>query len=180
MLLRRLKVRCPYCKERIRKGAVRCKHCHADTRANTGDAAASKDEGIRYLQNGFNKIASECNEIEDRINARTGMIFIRHEYTADDLLEATNRIESFVEKMENDLEDWEAANKLTQQVRQIFNKKAGEVCQRLESLHQMIERRQPTWWEVVCDVFKRILAKLFPFLTVKLVAGKISPKAIAA
>ena len=63
---------------------------------------------------------------------------------------------------------------------QLFNKKAEDVYHRQEALHFEIERREPTWWEKVFTVFKRIMAKILPFLSLKLIAGKASPKSIAA
>jgi hypothetical protein len=180
VLWRNLKMKCPYCKEWIRKGAVLCKHCHSAIDGNGNAVSSGNEEGIKYLQNGFNKIYAECDTIENRIKERTGFVFIKHQYSSDELIEATIRIDSFIEKMKSDIEEWEAANKLAQQVRQVFNKKAGEAYQRLESLHRMIESREPTWWEVVCDVFQRILEKLFSFFSVKLIAGKPRQKSIAA
>jgi hypothetical protein len=170
-------IRCPYCKERIKKGAVRCKHCHSGI--GQGGSSAN-DDGVKYLQNGFNKINAECDAIEDRIKARTGLVFVKHQYSSDELYEAASRIESFVEKMSGDLEMWESENKLNQQIKLHFNRKAGEVYQRLESLHYAIEEREPTWWEKVCDVFKRILSKILPFLSFKMISGKKAPKEIAA
>ena len=174
-----MRIKCPYCKERIKKGAVRCKHCHSSI-GNGNTANNNNDESIKYLQNGFNKIGAECDVIESRIRAQTGFVFIRHQYSNDELIEAARRIESFVEKMNDDIEEWDAARKLNQQVKLQFNKKANEVYQRLESLHWAIEQRIPTWWEKVCTVFKNIISKLFPFISFKLINGNKTPKEIAA
>ena len=170
-------IRCPYCKERIKNGAVRCKHCHSSI---GGNSSGGDDDGIRYLQNGFSKIIAECDVIEDRIMKQTGIVFIKHQYSADQLLQATKRIDSCVDKMKSDLIEWESVNKLTHQTKALFNKKAGEVYQRIESLHEMIEQREPTWWEKVSDIFLSILSKLLPFITIKLINGKESQKGIAA
>jgi len=172
--------RCPYCKEKIRKGAVRCKHCHSGIGGNGKNASQTNDDGIQYLQNGFRKINAECDAIKGKIKLRTGFIFVKHQYSSGDLIEATGRIESFVEKMRDDLEEWQAVNKLTDQVKNIFNKKAEEVYHRMEYLHSEIEQREPTWWEKVRGTFKRIIEKLFTFFSFKLIAGKKDPKTIAA
>lgn len=172
-------IRCPFCKERVKKGAIRCKHCHSGI-ANGNNASNSNDEGIKYLQNGFKKINSECDAIEDRIRARTGFIFIKHQYSSDELYEAASRIESFVEKMSDDIEMWDSANQLNQQVKLQFSRKAQEIYRRLESLQFSIENREPTWWEKVSTVFKRILSKILPFLSFKLVTGRKPPREIAA
>ena len=172
-------IRCPYCREKIRKDAVRCRHCHSSIGAN-GKASSQDDEGIRYLQIGFGKINTECDAIEEKMRIRTGIIFVRHQYSSDDLIEATGKIESFVEKMRADLEDWQAVNKLTDQVKDLFNRKAGHVYQRLESIQLEIKQREPTWWEKVCNAFKRIFEKLFSFFSFKMIAGRKPQKAIAA
>jgi hypothetical protein len=171
--------RCPYCKERIKRGAVRCKHCHSSI-GHGGAGADGNDENIKYLQNGFNKINAECDAIEGRIGARTGLVFTRHQYSGDELMDAAVRIESYIEKMNDDLEMWETADKLNQQAKLHFNRKAGEIYERLESLHFAIERRDPTWWEKVCEVFTRILSKILPFLSLRLIAGSKAPEEIAA
>jgi hypothetical protein len=173
------RVKCPYCGERIKKKAILCKHCHSTLNKN-GKTEDPNEEGIAYLKNGFGKIDAECSVIRKMIEARTGFIFIKHQYSSDELLEATCRIESFVGKMRDDLEEWEALNKLTQQVKQHFNRKAEEVYQRLESIQLEIEHREPTWWENVKAVFRRIFEKLFSFFSFKMIAGKKSPKEIAA
>jgi hypothetical protein len=43
----------------------------------------------------------------------------------------------------------------------------------------MIEQREPTLWEKVCSVFKRIVEKLLPLLSFRLVSGVKSKKLIA-
>jgi len=173
-------MRCPYCRERIKKGAVLCKHCNSAIGEGAKAVSSQNDDAIRYLQNGFNKIYAECDTIEERINERTGFIFIKHQYSSDELIEATGRIESFIEKMKDDLDQWESAQNLSLQVRQAFNKKAEDVYHRLESINRLVEEREPTWWEAVCDVFQRIIAKLFSFFSVKLIVGKPIQKKIAA
>jgi len=172
-------VRCPYCKERIREGAIRCKHCHSSIGTNT-DSSNVNDSNASYLRSAFAKINTECDAIEDRINARSGLVFIKHQYSDDELLEAAGRIESFIEKVSDDLDRWEVAKKLSEDAKLIFNRKAGELYQRLEMMHMKIKQRSHTWFEKVCEVFKRIISKLLPFLSIKLVTGRKQPKEIAA
>jgi hypothetical protein len=168
-------MRCPYCKERIKNQAVRCKHCHSSIGAGN-----NHDDGIRYLQNGFAKINDECDAIEDRINTRTGFIFIHHQYSEEELWTATGRIESFAEKIRDDLEQWESFGQLSPRIRLIYNQKVEAVHERLETLHAMIQMREPTWWEKVCAVFRRIAEKLLPLLSFRLIQGVKSQKQIAA
>jgi hypothetical protein len=172
--------RCPYCNEWIKRKAVLCKHCHSNIGGYANAQPKADDENYRYLQNGFRKIHAECDTIEENIKARTGLIFIKHQYGSEELVEALAKIESFVEKMKDDLEEWEALDRLNRQTKELFNKKAGEVYSRLELLQIEIENREPTWWETVCGFFKRIFEKLFSFLSIRLIAGGKNQKAIAA
>ena len=172
--------RCPYCKEKIKKAAVLCKHCHSSIGPNGNTASQANDGGIKYIQNGFTKINAECDAIEDKIQIRTGFVFVKHQYSSEELYEAMKRIESFVEKMRDDLEEWEAVKKLPDQAKIIFNNKAEEIYRRLESLHFEIERREPTWWEKVQNVFRRIMNAIFSFLNIKMIVGRKTPKSIAA
>ena len=173
-------IKCPYCKERVKKKAVRCKHCKASLGGKENTSKEANDEGLQYLQNGFNKINAECDIIEQKINARTGFIFITHQYSNDDLYVAIGKIKSFVGKMKADLDEWESVKKLSGQVKAVFNRKAGEAYRRLEAIQYEIERREPTFWEKVRSVFKIIFETLIPFLSFRLVSGESAPKAIAA
>jgi hypothetical protein len=166
-------MKCPYCKERIKNKAVRCKHCHASIGGET------ENDGIQYLQNGFTKIDTECDTIEDRINARTGVVFVRHQYTADELWQMCGRIESFAGKIKDDIDQWDASGQLSQRIRLVYNQKAEAVHERLGMIAAAIEQREPTLWEKVCSVFKRIVEKLLPMLSVRLVSGTKDKKLIA-
>jgi len=172
-------VQCPYCKERIKKGAVRCKHCHSSIGTNT-DGSDVNDGNVGYLRNAFRKINAECDAIEDKIDARTGLVFTKHQYSEDELLEATGRIESFVEKINDDFERWEAARKISTDIKLVFNRNGDELYQRLELIHAKIKQRALTWYEKACMVLKRIISKLLPFLSIKLVTGRKQPKEIVA
>jgi hypothetical protein len=172
-------VRCPYCKERIRKGAIRCKHCHSSIGTNA-DGSDVNDGNAGYLRSAFAKINTECEAIEKRITARTGLVFTKHQYTDAELYEATSKIESFVEKITDDIERWKLARKLSEDVRLAFSVKAGELYQRLEMMHTKIQLRNQTWWEKVCVVFKRIISNLLPFLSFRLIAGRKETEEIEA
>jgi hypothetical protein len=170
-------MRCPYCKERIKKDAVRCKHCHSSIGAVNNENGNTDD--LRYLQNGFSKINQECDAIEDNIKATTGFVFVKHQYSEDELGESVERIESFVEKMQDDLDEWDAGNRLPQRTRLVFNQKAQAVYERLERIKLLIQEREPTLWEKICAVFRRIFEKLLPMFSVRLVSGVKGKKMIA-
>jgi hypothetical protein len=164
--------KCPYCKELIKNKAVLCKHCHSNLIGNGNNVFYEKDEGFKYLQNGFAKIHCECDAIEEKIKLLTGFVFIKHQYSSDELCYAIGRIESFVDKMKDDLDDLESEKNSNRQVRFLFNNRAEEVCNRLESLHILIQQREPTWWEKVKSIIKLIIDKLLSLFPLEMMAGK--------
>jgi hypothetical protein len=170
-------MRCPYCKERIKKDAVRCKHCHASIGTVNNENGNADD--LRYLQNGFSKINQECDAIEENIRATTGFVFVKHQYSEEELWESSERIESFIEKMKDDLDQWDAENRLSQRTRLVFNQKAQAVYERLEKIRLLIQEREPTLWEKICSVFRRIFDKLLPMLSFRLVSGSKKTKLLA-
>jgi len=172
--------KCPYCKEFIKEGAIRCKHCHANLEENANAPDQQTDEGIRYLQNGFEKINAECKTIEEKMKLRTGFVFVKHQYSSDELFYAIGRIESFVEEMKENLDALESASNSSRQARFQFNIKAEETYQRLESLHSLIAQREPTWWEKVKVILKRIFEKLLSIFPLEVMAGKVMGNLLAA
>ena len=176
------RINCPYCKEKVKKDAIRCRHCQAKLAGN-GNAAAQHnidEEGIRHLKNGFEKIHSECEAIEEKMKLKTGFVFIKHQYSSDELFYAISRIESFVDNLRDDLDEMESANNFSRQVRILFNKKAEEVSDRLESLQLLIEQREPTWWEKVSSLLKRIVEKILSIFPLEMFAGNVMVKMTAA
>jgi hypothetical protein len=135
---------------------------------------------MRYLKNGFAKIDKECDAMEGKINARIGIVFVRHQYSEDELRRAAGRIESIAEKIRDDIERWEAANQLSERIELLYNQMADAAHERLEELCGMIERRAPTVWEKVCSVFIRIVEKLLPMISFRLIPGFKKTKPIAA
>jgi len=169
-------IKCPYCKELIKSGAIKCKHCHSTIGKNGKIVSPADDENLKYLQNSFSKIDNEFDAIERNMKMRTGFLFNKYQYTSDDLCCAIGRIKTFAEKMGEDLEEWEAVNKLTEQVQSFFNKKVRELYQRLEYLQIEIIQREPTWWEKVKEIIKWLAEIIISFFTSKVM---MSAKAMA-
>ena len=172
--------KCPYCKELIREGAIRCKHCHANLEGNGDVPTQQSNERIQYLKNGFKKIDSECETIEEKMKLRTGFVFVKHLYSSDELFYAISRIEAFVEEMKDELDELEAETNASQRISFLFSKKAEETYHRLESLHLLIEQREPTWWEKVKGIVKRIIDKLLSIFPLEMIARKAMETVMAA
>jgi hypothetical protein len=135
---------------------------------------------MRYLKNGFAKIDKECDAMESKINARIGRVFVRHQYSEEELRWAADRIESIAEKIRDDIERWETANQLSERIELLYNQMADASHERLSELCCMIERRVPTVWEKVCSVFTRIVEKLLPMISFRFISGFKKTKPLAA
>jgi hypothetical protein len=80
--------------------------------------------------------------------------------------------------MRDDLDRWDAENKLSQRTRLVFDQKAQAVYERLERINRLIQEREPTLWEKICAVFQRIFEKLLPMFSVRFVSGVKSKRMI--
>jgi hypothetical protein len=167
-------MRCPYCKERIKRKALICKHCHADLTKSPEEQRKQDDEGtMRYLQNGFNKVNSELDKLEEKVEAKTGILmFTTHTYSEDDLMMHASRIESFIEKIRSDLEMWNSSRPLSDRIQFAYSEYAEESSDRLNDVSCRIQERTPTIWERVGGFFKMIASKLLPLFSFRLIAGK--------
>jgi hypothetical protein len=118
----------------------------------------------------------ECGLLEGKIGLLTGFIFVRHQYTAEELLQSEHlsRIESYAGKIKDDVERWESAHQLPFRVRMVYNENAMAIQSRISRTIARIKEREPTLWEKVCGVFTRLLAavtKLLPLFAVNLLSG---------
>ena len=170
-------MKCLFCKIRNRKGSVRCQFC---------DYFLSSSHEIRktlaYLENGFGKINDELDDIEGKVNMVVGLVFKRHRYTAEGLLDSSqmNRIKSLAGKIKDDVALWDNAGKLPYRLKIFYNENAESVQNRLKMINQTIQDRDPTLWEIVGGFFRqlyRILVELLPMIFQRLLFGQ-KPKAI--
>jgi hypothetical protein len=155
-------MRCPFCKERIKKGAKKCKHCHS-----IFDDSQNAKGGLSYLENGFAKIEEECDALEEKVNIIIGAIFKRHKYSEDDLLSSghMDKIKSFAGKISDDVNRWEEAGQFSFRLRLLYNENAQAVQSRVSIINRMIRERQPTLSEKVGEAFTRLyktILKLLP------------------
>jgi hypothetical protein len=162
-------IRCPLCKEEIRDDAIKCKHCHSFLK--------DSEEGVEYLRNGFGKINDECDALEEKVNMLIGIIFVRHKYSVEALLESDHfsKIESFAGKIRTDFETWAATNKLSYRLEILYNHHIEALQARIDRITAKIKQREPTIWEKVCSAFMRLsrilVEKLLPFIPGKLLIG---------
>jgi tetrahydromethanopterin S-methyltransferase subunit G len=142
-------MRCPICREWIKRGAQKCKHCYS--------VLVDAQEDIGYLKAGFARIHRECDTLETKVNLIIGKIFKRHRYSEDELLNAGElaRIESFSGKIRDDVNQWKLANQISERMREFYNDEVETVHDRLDQIIEMIHERTPTLWDKVGAALSR-------------------------
>ena len=165
-------MRCLFCKIRNKKNSVKCQFCEYYFKS-------SREiwEGISCLENVFEKINGEIDDLEQKVHIVIGLIFRRHKYTAEDLLDSKqmDRIKSLAGKIKDDVSRWESAGKLPYRVKMVYNENAESVQERLRMINQTIQERKPTLWEKVGGFFRRLyraVVELLPTLFQRLLSGR--------
>lgn len=161
-------MRCPVCKERVKRNELYCWRCRA--------LVAEKDKDIRFINNGFKKIFSECENLERNVGRFSGTIFRRHTFSEQGLIEQMEKIRAFAAKIRADIESWARHKKLTERIRIFYNENAGALQERLDGIREAVENRQPALWERICRIFqvlyRVVVEKILPVITFRLIPGK--------
>jgi len=162
------------CKKWIKRKTVICKYCHV--------IIDHGNKGIQFIETGFSKIENECKELERNISIKIGFAIRWHKYCSEDLIKHMDKIESIAGKIKDDLMNWGKANKISDEIKKLYNEKANNLYERLDLIQDLIYRRKPTGWEAFCDVFaqffKVITEKLLPFISFKLIPKPVIAKAL--
>jgi hypothetical protein len=167
-------MKCIFCRFRNKEQSPKCRYC----KYNPYNA----NDGIEYVKNGFTRIFRECDTLEEKVNKLTGIMFKRHFYSSDDLLESDHfsKIESFSGKIKDDIERWGTANKLSARIYSFYNENAREVHDRMERIMHKIWNRKPTGWERLCEVFvsffRFLKEKILPLMSFKLIPSTTGKK----
>ena len=127
----------------------------------------------------FRPIFRELKSLRRKINKKEGIIFTSHIYSIDELLNSTHhqKIDSFSQKIGDDVKNWYNKNKLTKMEEEVYYFKRKEIEQELDEINEEIEEREPTWWEKIKEpsiaFVKRIMnnlpeelrTKILPYLS---------------
>jgi hypothetical protein len=153
-------VKCPLCKERIKRNAIKCRFC--------GTIVDKKTEEIQFIKNGFDKIEAECKTLEKLIFKRSGFIVRWHRFSEDELLSYIAKIENFARKIKADIENWKESKKPEESVQRFYNENARRLHDRLAQLQDLIQLRHPTLWERLGTIFRafyfHLVEKLLPLI----------------
>ena len=164
--------RCLFCIIRRNKNkSLKCQSCNYFL--NTKGIR----EGVSYLEKGFAKINNELDDIENKVNEIIGIIFKRHKYKADDLLNSSQmtRIKSFAGKIKDDVNQWESSGKLSYHLLEIYNDYAESTQGRFRQINNLIKERKPTLWEHVGNFFTKlyhVIVELLPTIFQKMLTAK--------
>jgi hypothetical protein len=170
-------MKCLFCKIRSKKNSLKCRFCDYFL-----ESPPEMGKTLAYLENGFEKINEELDDIEGKVNQITGLVFRRHRYTAEDLLDSSqmNRIQSLAGKIKDDVSRWDANGKMPYRLKLFYNENAESAQSRMRMINQIIQDRRPTLWEKVGGFFRqlyRIIVELLPIMLQRLVYSQ-RPKAI--
>jgi hypothetical protein len=165
-------MRCLFCKIRNKKNSVKCQFCEYYL-----ESSREIREGIACLENVFAKINGEIDDLEEKVHIVIGLIFRRHKYTVEDLLDSKqmDRIKSLAEKIKDDVNRWESAGKFPYRLKMFYNENAESVQDRLRIINHTIQERKPTLWERVGGFFRRLyraVVELLPTLFQRLLTGR--------
>jgi len=164
-------MRCLFCRIRNKYKRLKCQSCNYFL--NTKEMR----EGLGYLESGFARINEELDGLEEKVHLVIGIIFRRHKYTADDLLDSNQmeRIKSLAGKIKDDVNRWDSAGKLSRRLKMFYNENAESVQERLRMINQTIQERKPTLWEKVGGFFRRLylaIVRLLPTMFQRLLISR--------
>ena len=155
-------MKCKFCLEEIAASSEVCKYCGKQLNSDKSEKFQERD----YLEAAFRRIDKKIDELLLKKDEIKGLIFKRHKYTAEELLNSPeyDRIKSLIEKINDDITNWKNSNRLSLSTRNIYNTNRDLLETRLIDTENKIRNREPTWWENV----KRFFTKFIQFVIEKL------------
>lgn len=87
-------------------------------------------------------------------------IFDVHKFETEHLLQDFTQIQSFTEKIGDDVNNWEEQQQLTYPEKQLYTSHRKKVQLELDEIVEMIENRDPTFWEDVENLIFNLTRKV--------------------
>jgi hypothetical protein len=113
-----------------------------------------------YLEAGFKKINNYLQRLFGMKDEKKGFwIFTSHRYSAEQIFSSPeyNQMISTINKIGDDINNWDKNEKLDVSTRHIYNVNRDELLEKIDDLKIQIERREPTWWDKVKTFFKKFI-----------------------
>jgi len=112
------------------------------------------------IERKFRRVYKEIDTLKRKVGQKSGFLFFRsHVYTITELLSSPHhqKIFSITEKIGDDAQNWYRAGRLSKQEEKQYYQERDNVDQRLRNINISIQKRQPTWWEVVKEPFSQFV-----------------------
>ena len=164
-------MRCLFCGFKNRNKLQKCQSCKYFLNSN------DMQEGLSYLESGFERIENELDNLEQKVHLVIGLIFKRHKYTSEDLQDSSqmDRIKSLAGKIKDDVSRWEAAGKFPYRLKMFYNENAELIQSRIRQINRSIQERKPTLWERIGGFLRKFylaIVELLPVMFQRLLSGK--------
>lgn len=114
----------------------------------------------------FKPVERELTRLREKIGVtrRKLGLFKVHKFTREELDQHLSKIESFVEKIGDDVSQWETSEQLTFFEKSLYMKYRNDIQSRLQDIEAMIEDRNPTFWEDVFSLFTNYTSRIMEYL----------------
>jgi hypothetical protein len=91
-------------------------------------------------------------------------LFKVHKFSLEELYQHLSKIGSIIEKIGDDISQWETSEQLTYFEKSLYMKYRSDVEIKLHELEKMIEDRDPTFWEEIFDLFTSRITQIMEYL----------------
>lgn len=114
----------------------------------------------------FKPVERELTRLREKVGVtrRKLGLFKVHKFTREELDQHLSKIESFVEKIGDDVSQWETSEQLTFFEKSLYMKYRNDIQSRLQDIEAMIEDRNPTFWEDVFSLFTNYTSRIMEYL----------------
>ncbi len=112
------------------------------------------------IERKFRRVYKEIDRLDTKIYQKSGFLFFRsHVYTIKELLNSPHhqKIYSFTEKIGDDAQNWYRAGRLSEDEQERYHQNRSKIDRSLRGINISIQKRKPTWWEVVKEPFTQFV-----------------------
>lgn len=117
-------------------------------------------EPINKIERKFRRVYKEIDRLQSKVTEKSGFLFFKsHVYTIKELLDSPHhhKIFAITEKIGDDAQNWYRAGRLREDEERQYYVERENVDRRLRAINISIQRRRPTWWEVVKEPFTQFV-----------------------
>ncbi len=114
----------------------------------------------------FKPAEREISRLREKITMTRNKfgLFKVHKFSVEELYQHLSKIGSIIEKIGDDISQWEASEQLTYFEKSLYMKYRGDIDIKLHELEKMIEDRDPTFWEEIFELFISRITQIMEYL----------------